>query len=67
MTFFKSMPKFPLQEGNCNYTNVAEEYCWEITQTASCHAAADEVHCVSLDFYWSYLYIHIFVYLHAEY
>jgi len=52
--------KFSLVEGNCNYTNVAEEYCWEITQVVGSHAAANEVPlCYNLDFNWTFLYMHI--------
>lgn len=54
------MPNFPLLEGNCNYTNMAEECWWEITQAAGSHAAANEVPlCYSLDFNWTFFYIHI--------
>jgi len=60
ITFFKCMPNFPLLEGNCNYTNMAEECWWEITQAAGSHAAANEVPlCYSLDFNWTFFYIHI--------
>jgi hypothetical protein len=45
------MPNFPLLEGDCSYINVAEEYCWEITQAVGSHTVANEVAlCYSLDF-----------------
>lgn len=60
ITFFKCKPNFPLVEGNCSCINVAEEYCWEITQTVGSHAVANEVPlCYSLDFSWTFLYIRI--------
>jgi len=60
ITFFKCMPSFPLLEVNCSYISVAEEYCWEITQAVGNHAVANEVPLwESLDFNWTFLYIHI--------
>jgi hypothetical protein len=68
MTFFKCLPNFPLLEGNYSYTNVAEEFCWEIAQAAGSNAAASEVPLhYSLDFNWTFLvYTYIVDYVHAE-
>jgi len=40
--------------------NVAEEYCWAITQVLRGHAVADQVPlCWRLDFNWTALFVHV--------
>jgi hypothetical protein len=50
---------FSLREWKRIQTNVAEEYCWVITQGLNFHAAVDQFPvCLSLRFHWISMYIH---------